>query len=198
MRGEASAKREMGKLKKWLAYVGRGFHLPRMNWNDTFEKLFTRCSADYKAGNFDYNKDYSAEDLAFLESIGYKRREFFDFIEDFVDGGEPTPSSALLVAAVRRDYFLVEQGGKASDKEISRDDLPSRGDELDGITYLPRILVKARAKLRGELDPDTMFCCGGDRNFLAKHGNTPPADFLRRVWASGGDDSKLVNWLKSL
>ncbi len=169
-----------------------------MNWNDTFEKLFARCAADYKAANFDYNKDYTAEDLEFLASIGYKRRELFDFIEDFVDEGVPTPTTALLVAAVRRDYFMVEQGGNASDKEINRDDLPSRSDELDGIAYLPRILVKARAKLKGELDPDTMFGCGGDRNFLSRHGNIPPADFLRRVWASGGDDSKVVDWLKNL
>tara|TARA_B110000037_G_scaffold125046_2_gene142451 strand:+ start:5603 stop:6181 length:579 start_codon:yes stop_codon:yes gene_type:complete len=192
----------MGKLKrlakKLLAYAGRGFHVPSMNWNDTFESLFERCAADYKAGNFDYNKDYSAEDLALLASVGYKRRELFDFIEDYVDGGVPTPSTALLVAAVRRDYFLVEQGGNASDKEINRDDLPSRDEELDGISYLPRILVKARAKLRGQLDPDTMFSCGGDRNFLSKHGNIAPADFLRHVWASGGNDSKVVAWLKSL
>lgn len=191
----------MGKLKRWakklLAYAGRGFHVPRMNWNDTFETLFARCAADYKAGNFDYNKDYTAEDLAFLGSIGYKRREFFDFIEDYVDEGEPSPTAALLVAAARRDYFLAEQGGKASDKEITKEELPSFGDELEGMAYLPRILVKARAKLRGELDPDLMFGCGGDRNFLSKHGNIPPADFLRRVWASGGDDSKVVNWLKS-
>lgn len=192
----------MGKLKrwvkKWLACAGRGFHVPRMNWNDTFEKLFARCAADYKAGNFDYKKDYTAEDLAFLGSIGYKRREFFDFIEDYVDEGEPSATTALLVAAVRRDYFLVEQGGKASDKEIIMDDLPSFGEELAGVNYLPRILVKGRAKLRGELDPDIMFGCGGDRNFLSKHGNIPPADFLRHVWASGGDDSKVVDWIKNL
>ncbi len=169
-----------------------------MNWNDTFEKLFARCAADYKAGNFDYNKDYTAEDLEFLGSIGYKRREFFDFIEDSVDEGEPSASTALLVAAVRRDYFLVEQNGKASDKEITKEDLPSFGEELDGMDYLPRILVKARAKLRGELDPDVMFCCGGDRNFLSRNGNVPPADFLRHVWASEGDDSKVSEWLKSL
>ena len=190
----------MGKLKRWvkkgLACAGRGFHLPRMNWNDSFENLFSRCATEYRKGNFDYTKDYTPDDLEFLKTIGYKTREFFDFIEDFVDESEPSPSTALLVAAVRRDYFLVEQEGKASDKKITKDDLPSFGEELAGIAYLPRILVKARAKLRGELDPDLMFCCGGDRNFLAKNGNIPPADFLRHVWASGGDDSKVVEWLK--
>ena len=65
------------------------------------------------------------------------------------------------------------------------------------MAYLPRILAKARAKLRGELDPDIMFCCGGDRNFLKKHGAIPPADFLRHVWAAGDNDLKLATWLKS-
>ena len=184
--------------EKGLASEVAHFHCLLMTWNDTFGRLFDRCAAEYKAGEFDYNKDYSTDDLEFLGSIGYKRREFFDFVEDHVDGGEPTASTALLVAAVRRDYFLVEQGGKASNKEISRDDLPSRETELEGIPYLPRILVKARAKLKGELDPDIMFCCGGDRKFLARHGNIPPADFLRHVWAYGEDDFKVVSWLKSL
>jgi hypothetical protein len=168
-----------------------------MHWNDTFIAIFERCAEDYRKGNFDYEKDYTAEEVAFLDSIGYKKREFFDFIEDFVDGGDPSMSTALLVAAVRRDYFLVEQKGKPSGNEVSRDELPSRGDELAGIPYLPRILVKARAKLRGELDPDTMFSCGGDRNFLSKNGSIPPADFLRHVWASVDDDSKVAAWIKS-
>ncbi|WP_411827314.1 DUF5069 domain-containing protein [Luteolibacter sp. AS25] len=169
-----------------------------MNWNDTFCEMFEKCSAAYQAGDFDFNTSYTDDELSFLASIGYKKREFFDFIEDFVDEKVPSMSTALLIAAVRRDYFLVEQGGKPSEKEISKDDLPTFGDELDGINYLPRILVKARAKLKGELDPDIMFGCGGDRKFLSKHGNIPAADFLRRVWASGGDDSKVLEWIKSL
>lgn len=169
-----------------------------MHWNDRFIAIFERCAEDYRKGEFDYETGYTVGELEFLGSIGYKKREFFDFIEDFVDGGEPSLSTALLVAAVRRDYFIVVQKGEPGGKEISRDDLPSRGDELDGIAYLPRILVKARAKLRGELDPDTMFCCGGDRNFLSKNGGIAPADFLRRVWASGVDNGKVAAWIKSL
>jgi hypothetical protein len=62
------------------------------------------------------------------------------------------------------------------------------------MTYLPRILAKGRAKLRGELHPDVMFGCGGDRNFLSKHGGIHPADFLRHIWAAGDDDQKLADW----
>ncbi len=185
------------KLKKSLAETGDGFHGPRMTWNDTFCALFERCVFAYKQGDFSYETGYSADELEFLASIGYKKREFFDFIEDFVDEGVPSMSTALLVAAVRRDYFLVEQGGKASEKAIVMDDLPSFGEDFEGIPYLPRILKKARAKLKGELDPDIMFGCGGDRNFLSKNGDIPPADFLRHVWAAGTDDSKVAEWVKN-
>ena len=168
-----------------------------MNWNDTFCALFERCAAAYAKGNFSYETGYSPDELKFLESIGYKKREFFDFIEDIVDEGVPSLSTALLVAAVRRDYFIVEQDRRVSGETIVMDDLPSFGEDLEGITYLPRILKKARAKLRGELDPNIMYGCGGDRNFLAKNGNIPAADFLRRVWAAGDDDSKVAKWVKS-
>ncbi len=169
-----------------------------MTWDDTFLALFQRCSLAYANGNTDFTSYYSPEDLQFLASIGCQPREFFDFIEDYGDSGVPTPSTALLIAAVRRDYFLVVQEGVASTAEkLTRDELPTFGDELDGIVYLPRILAKAKAKLRGELDPDLMYGCGGDRNFLTKNGNLHPADFLRRVWAAGDDTSKLVKWIRS-
>lgn len=160
-------------------------------------ELYARCASAYQVGNFDYTKDYSAQDLDFLKSIGYKPREFFDFIEDYIDEKEPSPTTALLIAAVRRDYFLVQQHGIASDKTITRDELPSFGEEMDGIPYLPRILTKARGKIRGELDPDIMFGCGGDRNFFSKNGHIEPADFLRHVWAAGENDQKIVDWVKN-
>ena len=85
----------------------------------------------------------------------------------------PLQSTALLIAAVRRDYLQVVQGGILSEIEITRGDLPSFGDTLGDIAYLPRILAKARAKLRGELDPDLMYGCGGDRKFLRDHSDSP-------------------------
>ena len=167
-----------------------------MTWNDNFLALFDRCVAAYQSGDRDFQNYYTATDLEFLASIGCQTREFFDFIEDFCEEGEPSASSALLVAAVRRDYFLTVQKSKTSKTVLSAADIPTFGDELDGMTYLPRILEKGRAKLRGELDPDLMFGCGGDRNFLAKHGDIHPADFLRRVWAAGSDPQKLASWVK--
>jgi hypothetical protein len=168
-----------------------------MTWNDRFLELFYRSHATYEAGNKDFATYYTPEDLDFLKSIGCQPREFFDFIEDFVEEGEPSASTALLVAAVRRDYFLTVQNGVASEKRLTRDDIPGFGDELEGMTYFPRIVAKAFAKLRGELDPELMYSCGGDRNFLGKHGNLHPADFLRHVWAEGDQPEKLAKWVKS-
>jgi hypothetical protein len=166
-----------------------------MIWNDTFLALFDHCSQKFQSGNQDWETYYTPEDLAFLASIGCQPREFFDFVEDFCGEGTPSISTALLVAAVRRDYFMTVQKGIPSAKVMSRDDVPTFGDELKGMPYLPRLLAKGRAKLRGELDPDLMFGCGGDRNFLKKYGDLHPADFLRHLWASGENNDKVINWI---
>jgi hypothetical protein len=81
-------------------------------------------------------------------------------------------------------------------KILTPAELPAKTAELDGIVWLPRILGKARAKLRGEMHPDMMFGCGGDRAFLAKY-DIHPADFLRVVWAAGDDDQKVLAYVKS-
>ncbi len=167
-------------------------------WEQTFTELFRRCVSKYEAGDTDFTKWYSSDELAFLESIGYRERELFDFVEDHcdADGGEPTLETALLVAAVRRDFFTVVQDGKPSGKIVAPDQLPPKTAEIEGVVWLPRILVKARAKLKGEMDPDTMFGCGGDRAFLSRH-DIHPADFLRRVWAAGDDDQPVIDFVKS-
>lgn len=166
-----------------------------MTWNDTFLALFARCVAAYQAGDENFEKYYEPADLEFLASIGCQPREFFDFVEDFCVEGAPSISDSLLVAAVRRDYFLTIQEGIVSEKTLSRDLVPTFGETLNEMPYLPRLLAKGRAKLRGELDPDLMFCCGGDRNFFKTHGDIHPADFLRHLWATGADDQKIAAWI---
>ena len=166
-----------------------------MNWNDTFLTLFDRCVTEFQSGNHDYATYYNQQDNEFLATIGCKPREFFDFVEDFCVDGTPSPSTALLVAAARRDYFQSIQKCIPSSKSLTANDLPTFGEEIKGLSYLPRILAKGRAKLRGELDPDLMYGCGGDRNFLKKHGDIHLADFLRRLWAAGEDDTKITDWL---
>lgn len=167
-----------------------------MPWDQRFLDLFARSSARYGAGDRNWDDYYDATDLALLSSIGYRQREFFDFVEDFGDTGDPPPSSALLVASVRRDYFLTIQDGVTSTEVLRTENLPTFGDAIAGIHYLPRVIAKARAKLRGELDPDIMFCCGGDRKFFRQHGGIHPADFLRQVWLAGDHDLKIVDFVR--
>ncbi len=163
--------------------------LHHFDWAKRFGDLFRSCLERYQSGNADYNTYYTEDDLIFLRSIGYKEREFFDFIEDYGDEGEPSPETALLIAAARRDYFLVRMEGKTSSNELQPEDLPGKTEELGGFVWLPRIIAKAKGKLRGELHPDIMFSCGGDRKFLKTH-DIAPADFLRVVWSAESEDAE--------
>ena len=164
-------------------------------WETTFRELYDRRCEKYRAGDQGHSGWFSEADEAFLKEIGYSDVEFFDFVEDYCVGGEPTPETAVLVAAVRRDYLNVVQEGKTSDQVVPASNLPPKDGELEGYRWLPRIIAKARAKLRGELDPDTMYGCGGDRAFLSEQ-DVHPADFLRAVWAADGDDEKIVEYVK--
>ncbi|MFN0128891.1 MAG: hypothetical protein ACKV19_19645 [Verrucomicrobiales bacterium] len=171
--------------------------MTRFTWQDPFLALFDRCLARYRAGEADWTTYYSEADLGFLASIGYQPREFFDFVEDYGDGAPLPAAAALLVASARRDYFLVVQGGRASGTFLPADRLPAKSDaSLGSRPYFARLLKKARLKLRGELDPEIMFGCGGDRNFLMEC-DIHPADFLRHVWAAGDDDAKVVAMVES-
>jgi hypothetical protein len=170
--------------------------MSQYRWDSTFTELYHRCVERYRCGDTDYTGYYTDEDLAFLTSIGYQPREFFDFVEDYADGGEPSPTTAVMIASVRRDYLRTIMKGELSSHVIDPASLPGKTEAVDGIVWLPRILVKARGKLRGELDPNTMFCCGGDRKFLREH-DIAPADFLRAVWAAGDDDAKVIEYVKN-
>jgi hypothetical protein len=167
-------------------------------WDSYYVELFDACVDEYDAGNKDFPTWFSDEDIEFLDSIGHTQREFFDFVEDNVtSGGDgPTGTTALLVAAVRRDYFRVVQKTIPSTNVVPASSLPPKTAELAGLVWLPRIIAKARAKLKGELDDDTMYCCGGDRAFLTRQ-NIHPADFLRAVWAAGDDDQKIIDFIKT-
>ena len=168
------------------------------NWTTTFKTLFTHCAAKHQGGNTDFTTWFTPADKAFLSSIGCREQEFFDFVDDHCRYGAegPTLEAALLITAVRRDYFLAIQKGQWSAHTVAPETLPAKSAEVDGIRWLPRLIVKARAKLRGEMDPDTMFGCGGDRAFLSSH-DIHPADFLRQTWAAGGDDQRILDFVKS-
>ena len=140
--------------------------LPFSTWEQRFSKLFHAALEKYQQGHRQAAGLLDEKGQKFLASIGHTPQEFFDFVEDFAKAGEPTLETALQIAGVRRDYFLQEQNGVPSPHRISTDDLPSKDAEIGGISWLPRLIAKAEAKLRGEMPPDLMYGCGGDRRFF--------------------------------
>lgn len=161
-------------------------------WPDGFRRIYDRAVESYRKGQTTPSKLFTADELGFLSTIGCSAQELFDFIEDFCHSGEPSYESVLLVTAIRRDYFLKVQQGQPSKSTINMDRLPSKQAAVAGIPWLPRIIEKARAKLRGEMPPELMYGCGGDRPFL-KSVNLELADFLRLVWEAGPDTQKVVD-----
>lgn len=165
------------------------------NWPARFHEIYDRAVSAYRAGRTSPAALFPAADVKFLATIGCSAQELFDFVEDFVRRGAPDYDTALLITAERRDYFLTGQGGQPSGKKVDMDALPSKQAVAGGLPWLPRIIVKARAKLRGEMPPDLMYCCGGDLAFLEK-AEIHPADFLRFVRAAGDDDQKIIEWVR--
>ncbi|MEW6305070.1 MAG: DUF5069 domain-containing protein [Verrucomicrobiota bacterium] len=165
------------------------------DWTAQFREIYQRAVETYRKGNRQPGSFFIGEDVRFLASIGCTPQELFDFVEDWCRFEEPHYDDVLLVTATRREYFLTVQKGRLSDTVIDMDRLPAKDDKLDGIAWLPRIIEKARAKLRGEMPPDLMYGCGGDRPFL-RGANIHLADFLRVVWAAGEDRDQIVRYVK--
>jgi len=166
------------------------------DWTVEFQRIYQQTVAAYRAGERKVETVFKPDEVKFLAAHGQTPQEIFDFVEDAVNDGSPDYGTALLIAAARRDYFLVVQQGKPSGKRRSDDDFPKKSDSIAGIPWLPRIIEKARARLRGELPPDLMYGCGGDRKFLRSY-DLPPADFLRFVWSAGEETGKIVDYIKS-
>lgn len=161
-------------------------------WEAQFRGAYSRAREAYEGGAETPEECVAKEDLGFLAGIGCSAQELFDLVEDDVAMGEPGIEGALRITAVRRDYFLQVQDGRSPGRIWHPSEFPPPGAMLGGIPWLPRIIAKAQAKLRGELPPDLMYCCGGDRRFLQEHG-LDPAAFLRVVWeADEGRDPQRV------
>jgi hypothetical protein len=164
-------------------------------WEQSFTSLFHKSVEKYQNGHQKAAGLVDEKGAAFLASIGYTEQEFFDFVEDNAKGGEPTLDTALSVAAVRRDYFHEVQNGTRSRQVIDMATLPSKDAQVEGIDWLPRLIPKAEAKLRGEMPPDLMYGCGGDRRFF-RETKVDPAELLRTVWKAKGSHAEIIAWVK--
>ncbi len=117
-------------------------------------RLFVQSLERCRVGEKDLERFFTPEQQVFLASVGQTPQEIFDFADDHTRyDGDPDWETYLLVSAVRRDYFLTIQHGTARRQTVSMDDLPAKDARLGGIPWLPRIIKKAEAKLRGEMPP---------------------------------------------
>lgn len=165
-------------------------------WETQFKAVYDRGSAAWVAGKRSPDTMFDAADVKFLASIGCTTQELFDFIDDCHRyGGDPDYRTTLAVTALRRKYFLEVMGGKPSKHVAKMSDLPAKTAAVDGIAWLPRLIVKARLKLRGEMPADLMYGCGGDRPFVRQM-KTTLEDFLQLVWDCGDSDRKIVDAVK--
>jgi hypothetical protein len=165
------------------------------NWTERLRAIYDKTIDLYRGGNPDLSSYFTQEETTWLASIGLRPINLYDWAEDVTGAGEPDWNTALLVAAARRDYFLVHQKGATATTVTEAAELPAKTEELDGIPWLPRIIAKATCFLKGGLCHDIMYGCGGDRRFLKEH-DIHPADFLRAVWASGGDQAKVLAYVR--
>ncbi len=170
-------------------------HMNHYDYPQKFRAVYDRAIAAYNGGVREAAKLLGPEDVRWLESIGSRAQDLFDYAEDAANDQEPDFETALLVQAVRRDYFLEVQGGRPPSGMLKTEQLPAKTDAVRGIEWLPRIIPKTRAKLRGELPQDLMYGCGGDRKFFKTH-DIHPAEFLRLVWTHERDDNAIIRWVE--
>ena len=177
--------------------MSMSIHSPvgQYRWHHELKQLYVLALDRYRTGEREPDRYFTPEQVAYLASIGQNAQEIFDFAEDHEKSSEPDWETVLLISAARRDYLLTVQQGINSGKVIDMDNLPPKDAQLDGIPWLPRIIKKAEAKLRGEMPADLMYGCGGDRNFFREYG-IEAADFLRNVWAAQGDDQKVLAYVR--
>ncbi len=165
------------------------------SWEQQFREVHARGLAAWHTGRRSPATMFGDDDVAFLNSIGCSAQELFDFIDDLEDWGEPELETVLEVQAVRRDYFESVMARQSTGRIVPMSSLPPKSAAVDNISWLPRLIAKARLKLRGEMPPELMYGCGGDRPFLRRMRTTLPA-FLKLVWECGDDDRKIVDSVK--
>lgn len=164
-------------------------------WQERFGQVFQRGVSAWEAGRRSPRAMFGPEDEAFLASLGGTTQELFDFVDDLLRYGEPDLATVLAITGIQRDHFIGALGGKPTGRIASMSDLPAKTDAVDGIPWLPRLIAKARLKLRGEMPPELMYGCAGDRPFLRRMRMDLPG-FLALVRDHGDDDRRIVDEVK--
>ena len=125
-------------------------------FQQTFRSLYDKAVALYAKGQRGAESFFTANETAFLAANGITSQNLYDYAEDHNNYGEPGYDLALGIETARRDYFLLQQQGQLSKTVLDPDKMPAKTDAVRGIEWLPRIIPKAKAKLRGELPSSLM------------------------------------------
>ena len=180
--------------KPVIAQKTKNKHMQHSNYSARLQAIWDDAIAQYQDGNRTPDSYFDATTLAELASIGLNVMDVYDPVEDHLGGADIDFATFLLVSDARRDYFLNQQNSVASTHILNSSTLPAKDLEVRGIDWLPRIIAKAIAKLRGELPSDSMYGCAGDRAFF-KANHIHPAEFLRATWAYEDESEKLIDWV---
>jgi hypothetical protein len=151
--------------------------------------------ANYHSGCRTATGILSPSSLNALAGYGISPFFVFDYVDDGVRYGEPDLETFLKVAIIRVKYFRDVLHSNPAPVEVPERALPLKSDEFQGVSWLPRIIEKARCLLAGSLCSDIMYGCSGDRAFLAKFHATLPG-FLEVVRDSSGDPEPALRYLK--
>ena len=166
------------------------------DFGQSFRAIYLKAVDLYGQNQRGADTFFREEELAFLNANGITAQHLYDYAEDHSNYDEPGFEIALGIEMVRRDYFLNVQDGERLGKTANTVHWPAKSETVKGMVWLPRIIPKARAKLRGELPDSVMYCCGGDRQFF-KISDIHPAEFLALVWRMGDNDKAIIDWVEN-
>ena len=127
------------------------------DWKTQFRAVFDAGVERRKAGCSDPDSMFEPDEVSFLESIGCSVQEMFDFCDDYVGWDDVIYGHVEALQAVRYEHFVEELDSQPACHRMEMDEFPPKDAEVEGIAWLPRLIVKARAKLAGQLPADLMY-----------------------------------------
>ena len=157
--------------------------------------FYAEALANYRSGCRTATAILSPSSLNALAGYGISPFFVFDYVDDGARYGEPDLETFLKVAMIRVNYFRDVLQSNPAPVEVPEKALPLKSDEFQGVSWLPRIIEKARCLLAGSLCSDIMYGCSGDRAFLAKFDATLPG-FLEMIRDTSGDPEAALRYLK--
>ena len=127
------------------------------SWKTQFREVFDAGVQRRKEGCNEPGAMFESTEVAFLESIGCTAQEMFDFCDDYVGWDDVIYEHVEALQAVCYEHFVQELDSQPASHRMEMHEFPPKDAEVDGIHWLPRLIVKARAKLVGALPADLMY-----------------------------------------